>query len=90
MSHFIIWRDKILLFGQYEENLDTSPQLDDTVYLIDAVRERLPKTELILFSEIAEALDAVPWDVLTVCRRFVRTGSAREGKGKQRGWFGRI
>lgn len=78
------------MFGQYEDDLDISPQADETTQLIDAVRERLPKTELISFSEIAEALDAVPWDVLMVCRRLVRMGFAREGKRKQRSWFGRI
>lgn len=77
------------MFGQYEDDLDTSPQADETTQLIDAVRERLSKTELISFSEIAEALDAVPWDVLMVCRRLVRVKFAHEGKGKQRGWFGR-
>jgi DNA-binding IclR family transcriptional regulator len=90
MSHFVIWRNRIFLFGQYEDDLDISPQADETTQLIDAVRERLPKTELISFSEIAEALDAVPWDVLMVCRRLVRMGFAREGKRKQRSWFGRI
>jgi hypothetical protein len=89
MSHFVIWRDKILLFGQYEADLDTSPEVDETAHLIDAVREGLPKTELISFSEIADRLDAVPWDVLKLCRGLVRIGFAREGKGKQRGWFGR-
>lgn len=89
MSHFVIWHDRIFLFGQYEDDLDTSPQADETTQLIDAVRERLSKTELISFSEIAEALDAVPWDVLMVCRRLVRVKFAHEGKGKQRGWFGR-
>src|ERR1035438_3937417 len=41
------------------------------------------------FSDIAEALGAIPWDVLTVCRQLVRSGAAREGTRKQRGSFGR-
>jgi len=90
MSHFVIWRGRIFLFGQYEDDLDTSPQADEASRLIDAVRERLPQTELISFSDIAEELDAVPWDVLIVCRRLVRMGFAREGKSRHRGWFGRI
>jgi hypothetical protein len=89
-SHFIIWRDRILLFGQYDEDLDTLAQADGTVPLDDAVRERLPGVGLVPFSEVAEDLDAVPWDVLMVCRRLVRMGAAREGKGKQRGCFGRL
>ena len=89
-SHYIIWRDKILLFGQNEEEFDTSPQPDNIPQLIDAVQKWLPATALIPFAEIAGALDAVPWDVLTVCRRLVRSGLAREGRGKQRGSFGRV
>jgi hypothetical protein len=87
-SHFVIWRDNILLFGQYDEDFGTAAQLDSTLPSDDDVRERLPHKGLVPFAEIAEALDAVPWDVLTVCRRLVRKGAAREGKGKQRGSFG--
>jgi hypothetical protein len=89
-SHFIIWRNKILLFGQYDEDIDSSPQVDETTKLNDAVREQLPDSGLISFPEIAEALGEVPWDVLTVCRQLVREGLVREGKGKHRGSFGRV
>jgi hypothetical protein len=89
-SHFIIWRNRILLFGHYDEDIDSSPQVDATATLNDAVREQLPDVGLITFSEIAETLGEVPWDVLMVCRQLVRKGLAREGKGKQRGSFGRV
>lgn len=90
-SHFVIWRDRILLFGRYDENddIEASEIADATTPLAEAIRERL-SAELVPFSEIAEPLDAVPWDVLTVCRRLVRMGLAREGKGKQRGSFARV
>jgi hypothetical protein len=88
-SHYIIWRDKILLFGHYEEDLDISAQEDGTLPLPEVVRDKLPLTGLIPFSEVAETLDAVPWDVLKICRQLVRKGLAREGRGKQRGCFGR-
>lgn len=90
MSHFVIWRDRIFLFSRDDDDLDTSPQADEIAQLIDSVREHLPETELLSFSEIAENLNAVPWDVLIACRRLVRMGIAREGKRKQRGWFGRL
>jgi hypothetical protein len=86
-SHYIIWNSKIILLGRGEEDFDASLQL--TAPMVRAVYERLPITGLIQFTEVAEALDAVPWDVLTACRRLVRTGGAREGIGKQRGSFGR-
>ena len=86
-SHYIIWRDRILLFGQNEEEFERPVQSDEITVLTEAVRNRLPTTGLIPF---ADGLDAVPWDVLTVCRKLVRMGAAREGKGKQRGSFGRV
>lgn len=88
MSHYVIWRNRIFLFGRYEDDLDAAPQPDETVRLIDAVRERLPVTGLVSFSQIADELEAIPWDVLMVCRRLVRAGAAREGTGKERGSFG--
>ncbi len=89
-SHYIIWRNKILLFGRDEEDLETSLQADEFNKLTDAVRKRLPGKGLIPFSDIADGLDEVPWDVLTVCRQLVRRGIAREGKGKERGSFGSV
>jgi hypothetical protein len=56
----------------------------------EQIVEQLPSTGLIAFAEIADALDAVPWDVLRVCRQLVRKDLAREGRGKQRGLFGRV
>jgi hypothetical protein len=92
-SHYVIWRDKIYLFGQYDEDdemIETSSlQTDGGISLADAVQEQLTD-ELIPFAEIADRLDAVPWDVLTECRRLVRAGRAREGRGKQRGSFCRV
>lgn len=88
-SHFIIWRDEILLFGRYEEDFAEEPAADETIALRETVLRRLPVSgTLAPFSEIADALDAIPWDVLTVCRQLVREGVAREGKGKERGAFG--
>jgi hypothetical protein len=88
-SHFIIWRDKILLFGRNEDEFDDSVQDERGLPPPEVVRQRLPITGLVSFSEIAEVLDAVPWDVLRVCHSLVRRGLAREGKGQQRGHFGR-
>jgi hypothetical protein len=87
-SHYIIWRNKILLFGQNEEEFETSPQPDNFAELTVAVRSRLPLAGLVPFSDIAQQIDAVPWDVLKICRDLVRAGLAREGSGKQRGSFG--
>jgi len=90
-SHYIIWRNAILLFGRNDEEFDdTSPAADELDVLTKVVEDRLPAAGLVPFSELAEAVDAVPWDVLVVCRRLVRLGRVYEGTGKQRGEFGRV
>lgn len=67
----------------------TSLEADGAASLVDAVRGLL-SDQLVPFAEIADHLDAVPWDVLTMCRQLVRTGLALEGTGKQRGSFSRV
>ena len=89
-SHYIIWRDKIYLFGGDYEDYGDCIQADEIAPLVDAVRERLPtRGRLTSFADLAKALGAIPWDVLAACRRLVRSGFAREGTGKKRGQFGR-
>jgi hypothetical protein len=88
-SHFIIWRDQIFLFGQREEDFGDSLVVDETMPSPEATLAQMPATGMISFFDIAEALGAVPWDVLKVCRKLVRSGRAREGREKERGSFGR-
>ena len=88
-SHFIIWRGQILLFGRNEDEFDESSFGEESMPTAEAVLTHIPTTGMISFSDIAEALDAVPWDVLRVCRKLVRSGNAYEGRGKERGSFRR-
>ncbi|MGA8429308.1 MAG: DUF6527 family protein [Candidatus Sulfotelmatobacter sp.] len=88
-SHFIIWRNQIWLFGTNDDELEDSELADESLPTREAVLDRLPKDALISFYDVAEALDAIPWDVLRICRRLVRAGAATEGTGKGRGSFGR-
>jgi hypothetical protein len=83
-SHFIIWRDEISLFGRYDED-DALRESDEP--LREALLAALNRDELVPFAALAETLDAVPWDVLTIARRLAREGLVREGRGKQRGCF---
>jgi hypothetical protein len=87
-SHYVIWRNRIYLFGTYEDELE-SASADELTKLVELVIDRLLTEELVSFYDIAESLNAIPWDVLTVCRRLVRMRVAREGKGKRRGSFAR-
>jgi hypothetical protein len=88
-SHFIIWRDEVLLFGDTEDDFDDSLLSDEPLPTGESVLERMPDTGMISFFEIAEGLGAVPWDVLKICRQLVRSGRAREGTGREHGSFTR-
>lgn len=87
-SHYIIWHSNIMLFGFNDEDFESDLRL--TGPMLESIYQQLPKVGLISFREIAEVLDAVPWDVLIACRELVKTRRASEGQDKQRGMFGRI
>lgn len=87
-SHYVIWRDKIWLSDRYDDEFDFWLSSDDNGNLTDAVRTVLPRNGVLDFFEIAKTLEAIPWDVLIVCRHLVKSGEAIEGKGKDRGCFG--
>ena len=84
-SHFIVWRDQIYVLGPFEDDLEAL-QTDEASQLLDNVRAKLSR-ELTSFSAIADAIQAVPWDVLLICRRLVRMGIAEEGDGDERAMF---
>lgn len=88
-SHFIVWRDRILLLGQGRADWESPSPASGVVVQIDTVRERLPVAGLRSFADVAAELDAVPWDILAACRRLVHLGLAYEGHGDQEGSFGR-
>lgn len=89
-SHYIVWRNRIYIFGRYDDDLQTIEQPENAAALTAAVRGRLQEDKLTPFAEIAESVNAIPWDVLVVCRTLVRQGIAREGRDKQRGSFGLV
>jgi len=88
-SHFIIWRDKILLFGTREDdNSFDEPEAyrDDLIDLVlNVVSERFASTE-----EISDLIPgSVPWDILRSCRKLCRSGLVIEGRGNLAGHFRR-
>lgn len=68
-SHFIIWDDRISWVDDHTDHV--SPDAD----LLQAVRKEL-SAELRSYVDLADRLDAVPWDVLRACRHLVKTGEA--------------
>lgn len=81
-SHFILWRSKIY-WCDWEDELDTPME-----EVLQLVRSRLT-TDLVLYVDIADSLQLVPWAVLSACHRLAGQGIAQEGKNKQRGHFKR-
>lgn len=89
-SHFIIWRDDILMLGaRYGESwIDEAEAGEDE--LLQRVLEALSNREQSA-EEISDQIpDSEPWDVLRCCRRLCLLGKAIEGHQHARGCFRRI
>jgi hypothetical protein len=81
-SHFIVWRSSIYWCDRGDELHPVDEELEERVAsTLSAALEAFPA--------IAERLGAVPWAVLSACRRLQRRGLADEGAGDQQGWFRR-
>lgn len=85
-SHYIIWRGLVHLFGKAGPNEEHVPEVD-LAGLHSSVRGQLSGSNWRHFADVASDLDAIPWDVLEVCRRLVRRKQAIEGSGKLQGNF---
>ena len=89
-SHFVVWRDRILMFG-IDQALNTSPSDSlDLTTLSRRVLDAWPHGRLVPYVDVADALREIPWDVQAACRRLVKVGVLVEGRGVQRGWFRRV
>ena len=82
LSHFILWRHRILWCDGGEGD---APAMHAD--LGEHVLATLASGAPIDFVEIADALDEVPWDVLSVCRHLVKRGLLEEQEGERRGVF---
>jgi hypothetical protein len=84
-SHFIIWRNRILWCGRYDEEKEDSndPALQTKIF------GRINSRDFTDYRALAIELDAIPWDILWCCREMVRGGSLEERSGEDRGWFRR-
>jgi hypothetical protein len=89
-SHFIVWRNRILLFDREDDYFRSPERLEELAALAARVREQVPATGVISYVDIADSLGEVPWDALSACRYLVRAGILREEPGKRRGNFGRV
>jgi hypothetical protein len=80
LSHFILWRGRILWCGVDEEDGSALEVPEINVQrLLGAVGDRPTG-----FVQVAEMLNEVPWDVLAACRRLAQQGLFSEGSGRDR------
>jgi len=88
-SHFIIWRDMIMLFVRANEDFQSSRPVQDVTALSEVLRKEIPAVGYISYVDLADSVGAVPWDSLDACRYLVKNGVFHEGLGKRRGMFRR-
>ena len=86
-SHFIVWKDEILLFGRPDDDMFTSHVEIDFEGIATRVMDALPDGQWRSYSELADLLGEIPWDVLDACRHLALRGHLSEGAGKERGTF---
>ncbi|MHB8345879.1 MAG: DUF6527 family protein [Acidiferrobacterales bacterium] len=88
-SHFIIWRNQILLFGGQDDDVSSSPVHPDLVSLSRRVLEKWPSEGWTSYVDVADWLGEIPWDVLDASRYLTRAGSLIEGRDQHRAMFRR-
>lgn len=79
-SHFIVWRSRIYWCDWGEELQSVDEEFELRVLACLGIT-------LQPYSQIAAALDVVPWAVLSACRQLHRQGLVIEGAGDQQSWF---
>lgn len=75
-SHYVVWNDRILLFGGDHEPVapaEVDPQLVERVALAIRGRGELG------FRELADELEEIPWAVLDALQALVSAGRATRG-----------
>ena len=88
-SHFIIWRDSILMIGTGYGRAYTPRDSLDFLPLARRVLEAWPRGHLVSYVDVADALQEIPWDVQEACQALVKAGDLVQATGSRRGWFRR-
>ena len=89
-SHFIIWRDEILLFGTGDRGFWSDDVAGGEDGLLQRVLDTLSDREQSA-EEISDQIpESEPWEVLRCCRRLCWRGKAIEGREHARLRFRRI
>ncbi len=80
-SHFVVWQNRIYLFGRNDFDRRRRPKLERRVYKQFA--DGHPHN----FNDIADALDELSWSVLITCENLARDGKIRALEEPHRGTF---
>lgn len=79
-SHFIVWQSRIYWCDWGEDLEPTEKSLEDRVHA--ALLATLTP-----YLDIADALNEIPWAVLSACNHLTRRGLAIAGVGRENGMF---
>jgi len=90
-AHYIIWRNRFDLFG-FDSTEFGQPEdfKNELVALKPTLLRHLSTNDYRSFVDIADQIDAIPWDVLRACTELCKAGHATEGVGPNRGTFLKI
>lgn len=89
-SHFVIWRNRILMFGLDRVSGEAPVEDVDIGSLARRVFAAWPATGLVPYVDVADTVGEIPWDVQEACRALVKSKLLTEGVGRQRGMFRRV
>lgn len=89
-SHFVLWRDQIIMYGpRYRSESSPSDKLDLSS-LSRRVLEAWPEGHFVHYVEVADTINEIPWDVLEACHRLTKNRLMVEGSGLERGTFKKL
>lgn len=87
-SHFIVWNHTIVWCGP---NVDDKEAITDDVLSLRQRVLRVVSYDWQHFTELAEKIEEVPWDVYRVCKDLARkSGPLTEGTNRFEGFFKRL
>jgi hypothetical protein len=78
-SHFIIWNDRIFWCDRWDD--DDFWSVEDAIE--ETVLKALPKNHFVKYSDLAEEIDLIPWEVLQACRQLQSRELAVGDKGSR-------
>jgi hypothetical protein len=87
-SHFIIWRDRIVMCGIGYGSKD--PVSFDVETLSKRVLAAWPRDGFASYVTVADAINEIPWDVSDACNLLVKRKKLVEASGESRGWYQRV